>query len=432
MGVTQLHEGCAMMDRKKPSFASASRSSEVVLLASLALVFFTLQMVYAAVLAVLLPNQIQSFDAARKVQLLGSLFAVTSILTTITTPVAGALSDRTRSRFGRRTPWIVGGAVIGGSALVVMPHMIGFFAITLVWLIAAVSLNTMQPAITTLVAERFSVERRGLASGVVGSAQCLGGSTGYILGGTLATHISLAYASIGISIIFVCLMFVVLNPDPATDSSEEKSGTFADFLRGFWVSPIKYPDFAWAFVGRFLIYLGYQAVLVYLFYILQDHIGLGRDQANETIASMAIVTFIAQAAAGFASGWLSDRMRRRKPVILVSSILMAVAVVTPLISPTLTGAFVYAGLIGLGYGGFMAIDLALMTEVLPPTPQDQNSTGQHLGILSTAGNVPQIISPVGAAALLTWSGGNYPLLFVVAGVIVLVGSLCVLPIRSVR
>ncbi|MFL6601860.1 MAG: hypothetical protein ACJ8R9_11075 [Steroidobacteraceae bacterium] len=78
-----------------------------LLIISLAVVFFVLLTLYVAVLQVLLPNQIQDIDPAGKATNLGVLFAITSVFSTTITPLSGALSDRTRSRFGRRTPWIV-------------------------------------------------------------------------------------------------------------------------------------------------------------------------------------------------------------------------------------------------------------------------------------------------------------------------------------
>lgn len=93
----------------------------------------------------------------------------------------------------------------------------------------------------------------------------------------------------------------------------------------------------------------------------------------------------------------------------------------------------YAVLIGLGYGAFMSVDLALMTQVLPqPKAGEEDATGKDLGILTTAVNVPQILSPVMAASLLSATGNNYSMLFIVSGVFVLVGSFLVLPIKSVR
>jgi MFS family permease len=88
-------------------------------------------------------------------------------------------------------------------------------------------------------------------------------------------------------------------------------------------------------------------------------------------------------------------------------------------------------LIGIGYGAFMSVDLALMTQVLPKRSATSDSTGKDLGILTTAINVPQILSPVLSAALLSATGNNYSLLFIAAAAFVFVGSFLVLPIRSV-
>jgi len=204
------------------------------------------------------------------------------------------------------------------------------------------------------------------------------------------------------------------------------------FLREFWISPREHPDFAWAFFGRFSIYMGYQAILTYLLYILEDHIGLSQADANAMIARMSSVTLVALIISSLSSGWLADRLGRLKPLVFIAGLLMALAVVAPLASRSIPGMFGYAVLIGLGYGAFMSVDLALMTHVLPPRPAGEDATGKDLGILTTAINIPQILSPAMAAALLTATGNNYPLLFCLAAGFVVVGACFVLPIRSVR
>ncbi|PVM84502.1 MFS transporter [Caulobacter radicis] len=404
-----------------------------VLLVSLGMVFFTLLTLYASALGVLLPNQIQNLDPAHKAQTLGVIYAITSVFSTLTTPIAGALSDRTRGRFGRRTPWIVVGGTIGGIAIILTPYGPGLIGITAIWLVSVVTLNSMQPAITTLVADRFSPAERGLASGVVGGAMTAGVSFGTFFAGTLADRIPLAYGIVGGAIIVACLAFVAINPEPRVALAPAPPFRLGAFLKGFWISPREHPDFAWAFFGRFAIYMGYQAILTYLLYILQDHIGLSQSRANAMIATMSIITFVALVISGLGSGVLSDWVKRRKPLVFLSSLIMALAVTMPLLAPTTGGMLAYAVLIGLGYGAFMSVDLALMTQVLPkPKLGEPDATGKDLGILTTAVNVPQILSPVMAATLLSVTGNNYPALFVVSGLFVLVGSFLVLPIRSVR
>lgn len=401
------------------------------LIISLAVVFFVLLTLYVAVLQVLLPNQIQDLDPASKATDLGILFAITSVFSTTITPLSGALSDRTRSRFGRRTPWIVLGALIGGGALIFVPYAQGMISITATWLVASISLNSMQTPITTVIAERLPASERGVASGVVGAAMTGGVSAGTIFGGLLAHNMRFAYGVLGLGIIAACIAFVFLNPEPRTPLERPPPFRLGAFLRSFWVDPRQHPDFAWAFLGRFTIYMGYQAVGTYLLYILEDHIGLSQVDANQMIARLASITFVALMFASVGSGWLSDRIGRRKPLVFGAALFMAAAVCAPVVAPSISGMIVYAVLIGIGYGAFMSVDLALMTQVLPVRPGASDSTGKDLGLLATAINVPQILSPVLAAALLSATGNNYSLLFMAAAAFVFVGSFLVLPIRSV-
>jgi MFS family permease len=415
------------------SHSSVRGRRDWVLIVSLAVVFFVLLTLYVAVLQVLLPNQIQDFDPQGKATHLGVLFAITSVFSTTVTPLSGALSDRTRSRFGRRTPWIVLGSLIGGGALILVPYAQGMASITAIWLVASISLNSMQTPLTTAIAERLAPSERGVAAGVVGAAMTGGVSAGTVFGGLFAHDMRFAYGVLGVGIMAACVAFVLLNPEPRASLERPARFRLGAFLGSFWVSPREYPDFAWAFLGRFTIYMGYQAVVTYLLYILEDHIGLSQGDANRMLARLASITFVALLVASVGSGWLSDRIGRRKPLVFVAALFMAAAVVTPLVAPSIAGMMVYAVLIGIGYGAFMSVDLALMTQVLPQRsgPGASDATGKDLGLLATAINVPQILSPVLAAALLGATGNNYGLLFVAAGVFVLVGSFLVLPIRSV-
>jgi MFS family permease len=129
---------------------------------------------------------------------------------------------------------------------------------------------------------------------------------------------------------------------------------------------------------------------------------------------------------------LSDRLGRRKPFIVWASVVMAIGLAVPLILPTTTGVLIYSFLLGLGFGAYISIDLALMTEVLPVSmTSGASSAGRDLAILGLATTLPQALSPSIAAGLVSLTGG-YPALFVSGIVFVALGALAVLPIRSVR
>jgi MFS family permease len=176
--------------------------------------------------------------------------------------------------------------------------------------------------------------------------------------------------------------------------------------------------------------MGYQAVAAYLLYILRDYIGLSDAGSNIAIANLAILTLVCLIVSSLASGFLSDRLQRRKPFVVASSLIMGCAMVAPLLLPSMTGMWIYAGAIGVGYGMFMSIDMALMTQVLPKTAVGDE--GKDLGVLTTAVNIPQIISPVMAAVLLHLFDNNYAAIFIVAILFVFSSAFLVAPIKSVR
>jgi MFS family permease len=298
------------------------------------------------------------------------------------------------------------------------------------WVMAAVAYNSMQPAMTTVIADRFPAEARGVVSGIVGAGMTAGLTAGTVVAGYLAGARGLAYGLFATAIAVSCLAFVVLNRESPATERPSKPFRLKEFLKSFWIDPREHPDFAWAFAGRFTIYMGYQAIAAYLLYILQDYIGLSPDRANIAIANMAIVTLVFLVLSSLISGYLSDKFQRRKPFVFLSSFVMAAAMVLPLAAPNLNGMWAYAALIGIGYGMFMSIDMALMTQVLPRSTVGDE--GKDLGVLTTAVNIPQIISPVMAAVLLNSFGKNYAVLFIAAIIFVVASSLCVLPIRSVR
>ncbi len=411
-----------------PSYALGAQRTRLQF--SLMLNTFLLLALYSGVLGVLLPNQLAGIDPSSKESNLALLFFITSIFSTLATPLSGALSDRTRSRWGRRSPWIAIAAVIGSLALFGVSFMTSFVSLMVLWIMAAVAYNSMQPAMTTLIADRFAPEHRGTVSGLIGAGTTAGLTAGTFVAGHLADQTVLAYGLFAAAIAVSSLAFVLLNREPSSEQMPRRPIVWRSFFKSFWISPREHPDFAWAFASRFFIYMGYQAVAAFLLYILSDYIGLGLPKANIAIANMALITLGCSIVASLVSGWLSDRWQRRKPFVVLGSLIMGIAMVVLLTMPTMNGMWIYAAVIGVGYGMFMSIDTALMTQVLPQSALGDE--GKDLGVLTTAINIPQIISPMMALGLLSLSGNDYRAIFWAAIVFVFGSALCVLPIKSVR
>ncbi|BBQ84698.1 TPA: SLC45 family MFS transporter [Kluyvera ascorbata] len=400
-----------------------------ILLVSLFTNFFVLLALYCGVISVLLPNHIAQIDPANKANNLAIVMTTALLFTILAQPIAGALSDRCRSTWGRRSPWIVGGALLGGLAIFGISMATTVAGIAAFWLMAAVSLNCMNGPLATVVADRFRPENRGIASGFVGAGSTAGGTVGIILAGYLAWNLQLGYLVFGLAIAACCLAFVLINREPSARTLPTEPFQWGTFFKSFWVSPREYPDFGWAFFGRFTMYLGYQGVVTYQLYILQDYIGLSVQESNYAIGTISVITLVTLLFSGLISGVLSDRWQRRKIFVFASSVLMAAGLMLPLIMPTLTGMYIYAAILGLGYGAYTSIDMALMTQVLPGGGKQ---AGKDMGILTIATVLPQSFSPILSAWLLSAFDNNYSSLFIAAIIFVFASSFFVLPIKSVK
>lgn len=405
--------------------AGAARQRLIV---SMLVANFFLFATYAGVIAILLPQQLAVLDEGSKIANLAIVTGTSSFFTLFAQPIVGAFSDRTRSRLGRRSPWLLVGGVGGGVLTIVLQFAPGVFWITVIWVAAQVLLNAFQGPLSAIIADRISRDGRATASAFAGAGTAVGATVGVVLAGQLLAQLGVAYGLLGLGMIVVCVLFVVFNRD--TDSRSLPVGSFrwGAFLRGFWVDPRRHPDYAWAFAGRFVMVLGYQGVQAYQFYILTDYLGLAPADAGGVAGLLSLASMITLVLGTLVFGRLSDRLGRRKMFVFTASIVMAFGIAIPLLFPSVPAMIVYSLIVGLGYGAYSAVDVALMIDVLP----SQGDAGRDLGVLNVATNIPQALTPVVAAVLLGIFAGNYASIFAFAALMVLLSSVLVFPIRSVR
>ncbi|PIJ03020.1 MFS transporter, partial [Leucobacter sp. OLES1] len=147
---------------------AASPPANRLLLPSLLASSLTLFATYGGLIAILLPTQIALLDERNKVANLAVVTTVSFVFTLFAQPIAGALSDRTRSRYGRRIPWMVLGALVGGVLLLGLGSLTDLFWITVFWVVIQVALNFLQAPLTTITADRFPRSQRGGASAMIG------------------------------------------------------------------------------------------------------------------------------------------------------------------------------------------------------------------------------------------------------------------------
>ncbi|MFI5806683.1 MFS transporter [Streptomyces sp. NPDC051561] len=387
----------------------------------------SIALVWGAVPSILLALQIQrTVGEDTKVGTLGLVTTVGAIVAMAAQPVAGAVSDRTRSRFGRRTPWIVAGALTGGTALVAMAFMTSVPAILLAWCFVHIGYNFAMSPLAAVMPDRVPLAKRGRYAAVLGLASMCGSLVGQTLGAVLEARITLAYLLIACFSVVAVTVFVLVNPDRSSRDMPQEPFRVGEFLRDLLPDPRRHPDFFWVFIGRLCTYQSYFLVLGYKLYILQDYIGLG-DEAIGHVPALAVAGVAGILPSTLICGPLSDRLGRRKPFVVASAALIGCAMLVPLAVPTMTGMLVMAFLVGLGFGCFVGVDTALISQVLP----SGKSFARDLGVVNIAAALPQALAPTVAAALVLGLGG-YQALFPAAAAFGVLGAVAVLRVRSVR
>ncbi|MHA6761219.1 MFS transporter [Streptacidiphilus sp. PAMC 29251] len=361
----------------------------------------------------------------------GSKVASYAVLTTVgagsavlTTIVAGALSDRTRSRFGRRNPWILGGAAVASAALALTGLSSVFALQVLCFALYQVGLSAMLSALYALLPDRVPRTSLGRASALSG--------VGYLLGtglGGVAASAAINVPAVGIRIVpwtmlAVALLVFFLARDASNRDEPRQRLDARALLRSFM--PSRDRDFLWAFAGRFCVILALFLVVFYQLYLLTDYLHLSDKRASEVIALGSVLLALAALLATTVGGVLSDRLERRKPLVVAASVLVGAAALPALVSTTVPTVLAFYVISGFGYGMYLSVDQALMVEVLPTS----GTEAKGLGFLSIANTAPLVLGPPLSALLVTLAG--YRALFAVTLLLALAGGACIVMIRRVR
>lgn len=382
--------------------------------------------IWGAVPSIMLALQVNNLDPDHKVANLALITTLGAFAAMLAQPIAGVVSDRTRSRFGRRTPWILIGSATGTLALIALGLQTSVLGMALAWMGVQISFNFAQGPLSALMPDRVPRQARGSFAAATGVGTMVGLLGGQFVGASFADFLPVGYAILGI-VAFVTLWgFVHFNPDTPNTAQPREPFDLRAFLATFWVNPIAHPDFAWAFAGRFLLNTGYTLVTGYMLYVLADYIGLGVERATTVsplVSAAGIPTLVLAIAI---SGPLSDRLGRRKIFVFAAAAVQGSALLIPWIFPTTTGLFVCAAIAGIGSGFFQSVDTALITEVLP----SKESYGKDLGVVNIAATLPQTIAPALAGVIVLHAG--YVALFPAAIVLCLLGAVSVWFIKSVR
>jgi MFS family permease len=384
---------------------------------------------------VLLPIQLQNIDKAHKLEALAIVSGLGAIASVVATPLAGALSDRTTYAYsffglnGRRHRWTLLMALLGALSMLVLAHQSTVAGVAIFWVLFSAFQNGEYASLSAAVPDHVPVRQRATVAGWVGMPQALGLVVGTVLVVlVLGSSVVSSYYVMAALFFVLVIPFVFRTPDHPLDPTHLQAFSWRKLLQAYWISPREYPDFAWAWITRFLASLAIAMGTLYLLYFLRDKVKLYAAEhipAATGLLILIVIYTVCVVLTAIIGGVISDRIGKRKMIVTISGALMGLAAVLLTFVETWDAALVAAVLFGMGFGAYLAVDQALITQVLPAAAD----RAKDLGIINIAIVGPAAIGAAIAGPLVIL--GGYPTLFAGTAVVAALGSIFVWKIKSV-
>ena len=384
-----------------------------------------------------LPQRAEHLSPHDKAGTLSVVLLISSVFGLVTNPLAGRLSDRTTARWGMRRPWLAGGMAVGFVGLVVMALAPSVPVLVVGSSLMQIGFATTLTVLLALLPEQVPAARRGLMGAVLGVGQAVSVVVGVGIAGALQGTPLLAFAVPGLvgaaGVTGLCLAL----RDRVLEVAERLPLTGRDILEAFWRDPRSHPDFGWAWLSRFMLFMAFSAVLTYQVFYLTDQLGIPSDRTAKYVGIGLALQVVMVVLSSLVSGPLSDRVGRRKPFVIGAALLAVVALACIAVATSLPLYLVGMAVGGIAQGTYLSVDLALIAEVLPDRDHD---AARDFGIMTIASVLPQTILPgiapallaIGFGSVVAGSPSNYTALFVSSAAFAAISALAITRVRGAR
>ncbi|RZF29170.1 MFS transporter [Paraburkholderia sp. UYCP14C] len=404
----------------------------------IASLWFALFTQWMTVVPVLVPAQVAEMlgsDAALKEGVAGSVIASGAFIAMVMAPLAGALSDRSSAKRGRRRPYLITGVFGISVALVWLGSFNGAGSVwlyTLAFLHLQFWWNWAAGPYAGLVPDVVPKHEANRASAWLNVMSVLGTIIGNVLLVALysARHLYPTIA-VFIAIMLLCLWLTLRGAREPTPSPPRERFELVAFIRSFYLDPRLHRNFYWVLVTRLFSNMGIWSIFTFMLYYLQDVIGI-RHPTN-ILNGMLGAGVVLAIPASLLGARLADHLGVVTVVRLTSWILAAAAIGFVLLAlhPNLLLVLAVGLVFCAAYGTYQAVDWALALQVLP----DDASSGKDMGIWQVSMVLPQILGPAATGWMLSWvkayagAGPAYVVAFVVAAGWFVLAALLVSRIR---
>lgn len=377
--------------------------------------------------AVLLPARLEQIAPDDKVALVAILAITGSVVAMIANIFFGAFSDLTRSRFGRRAPWMILGSVGASASLFALSATDSPELVIAWWMLFQFFLNAIAAPLLATLADRIPAARRGTYSAVYGVGIIVGVFGSQIAASGFTTNPVAGMVIFAVVVLLAGPLVALIAPERSNRDDPRETFSLKMLGRNFLFPTRGARDYYFALSGKLLFVVGTYSITGYQLFILTDYMGLSLAEAGGTIAIMGLIQLGTALVFGAISGPISDRLGRRKPLVIGSAFVVAAASLFPFFIAESWAMIVYALVAGIGSGVYNSVDQALNTDVLP----DPDNAAKDLGILNMANTGGQILGP-GLTSGIVGLASSFGPVFIVAAIFTGASALLIQPIKSTR
>ncbi|WP_404713763.1 MFS transporter [Sphingomonas sp. MMS24-J13] len=357
---------------------------------------------FMPLLNLIVPLRATELAAPGKIALLSETLIFGVLTATVANIVAGVASDWSRARWGTRLPWLwlglagswlsYGAILIAATPTALIVGLIAFQA----------CFNIFYGPLTALFADKVPDGRKARVSAFANLAMPAGSLATALIGLPAFTDNGQRIAVL-IALTAVLILPLLLAWPRTLADVPAQPPIVHDAVQPGWA-------IFWSlWLAKFLVQLSGTVLPSYFLFYLQD--GLTADTHGAPIEFAIVViaaTALTAVVAVTAARW-SDRTGRRKPFLIGAIAIMAAGLVALILRLGWPTALIGYTLFCAGLGTFLAIDVALVAQILP----DPHRRGRDLGVMNAANTLPAVIGPIVAIAVLGESGARFPALFAV-------------------
>ncbi|MFI5398429.1 MAG: MFS transporter [Candidatus Binatia bacterium] len=401
----------------------------------------------------IVPTRVLSFATeSNKGTLLGLATVVGALVSMVTAPIAGVLSDESRSRWGRRRPFLAVGIAANSIALLALIGARTLIGFTCAFAAVQLFANLAGSPYTALIPDQVPDLQKGKATGFAGFAEVVGRLAGAVAGGLMISLPAVALV-LGSVLVFLpqplrgdpmlpiilltiavtvgAMLFTLVQVEE--DLSRVSRGRQTHILwHAFTFDVRAESSFAWLLAARGCRMLAINTLVTFLLYYVRDYLGVtDLNEANAKLGYLFAVSSITTLPSALIVGYLIDRYQHRKLWVYASCAGLALVCVAFILIRQFSQALAVGAAFGLCYGAYFTSDWALALSVLPKGDE----AAKYMGMWGLAGTFPQVLAPgIGGVLLDTFNrlGPNwgYPAVFVTEVLYLLAGTVLLVKVTE--